>query len=175
MELSVILHCTQNYECLVSMDYKIRTTECPTSTPLHSIERSSAPFEFLQGHEEHKINLPIQSWNNRGQVKIKLNKTQTERRTDFVYRTAKVVSRLHDKVDFNREIGLKNRIINLMWWHVENLFFENKVCTWQLCCDCGSRRNNWTNFWTDSGGTGPSSDNSIGMFQFFLKAKWNYQ
>ena len=125
--------------------------------------------------EEHKINLPIQSWNNRGQVKIKLNKTQTERRTEFVYRTARVVSRLHEKVDFNREIGLKNRIINFMWWHVENLFSENKVCTWQLCCGCGSCRNNWTNFWPDSGGTGPSSDNSIGMFQFFLKAKWNYQ
>ena len=107
--------------------------------------------------EEHKNNLPNQPWNNRGQVTLKLNKTQTEqRRTEFVYRTARVKDRIQEKVDFNREIGLKNRIINLMWWHVENRFSENNVFTWQLCCDCVSCRNNWTNFWTDSGGTGPS-------------------
>ena len=77
--------------------------------------------------EEHKINLPIQSWNYKGQVTLKLNKTQNERR-----RTAGVVKRIHEKVDFNCEVGLKNRIINLMWWHVENRFSENNVCTWQL-------------------------------------------
>ena len=41
-------------------------------------------------------------------------------------------------------------------WHVENRFSENNVCTWQLCCDCGSYWNNWINYWTDSGNTGPS-------------------
>ena len=107
--------------------------------------------------EKNKINLLIRLWNNRGQVTPKINKTQTMRgRTEFVYRTDGVVKRIHEKVDFNCEVGLNNRIIIPMWWHVEYRFFENNVCTWQLCCDCGSCRNNWTNFWTDSGATGPS-------------------
>ena len=43
------------------------------------------PSKLYKDIEEHKINLPIESWNNRGQVTLKLNKTQTERRrTEFV-------------------------------------------------------------------------------------------
>ena len=97
--------------------------------------------------EEHKINLPIQSWSNRGQVMLKLFMTQTERRrTEFVFRTDRVVNRINEKVDFNWDFGLKNRIINLMWWYVEDRFSENNVCTWQLCCNSGCCRNKWTIF-----------------------------
>ena len=71
---------------------------------------------FYQDIEDQKSNLPIHSWNNRGQVTLKLNKTQTEwRRTEFVYRTARRVKIIHEKLDYNCEVGLKNRIINLMW------------------------------------------------------------
>ena len=83
--------------------------------------------KLYQDINEHKINLSIQSWKNRGQVTLKLNKTRTERRTEFVYRTSRVVYSIHYNVDFSREIGLKNRIINLMLWHVENRFSENNV------------------------------------------------
>ena len=142
---------------LCSLQSSVETTECPTSTPLHPIEGSSAPFDTLQGHWGAQ-NQPTHSiMEQQGQVTLKLNKTQKERkRTQFVYRTARVVNRIHEKVDFNCEVGLKNRIINLMWLHVENRFSENNVCTWKLCCECGSNGNNWTNFWTDSGGIGPS-------------------
>ena len=107
--------------------------------------------------EKNKINLPIRSWNNRSQVTLKIDKPQTKRRrTEFVYRTARVENRIHEKIDFKCEVGLNTRIINPLCWHVENRFFEKNVCKWQLCCDCASCRINWTNFWTDSGDTGPS-------------------
>ena len=116
----------------------------------------SAPFETLQGLWGAQ-NQPTHSIMEQERASNAEVKTQTERwRTEFVYRTARVVNRIHEKVDFNCEVGLKNWIINLMWWHVENRFSENNVCTWQLCCNCGCCRNSWTNFWTDSGGIGPS-------------------
>ena len=63
--------------------------------------------------EEHKINLPIQSW-NRGQVKIKLNKTQTAK--DWICLQNCYSEQITWESRQYREIGLKNRIINLMWW-----------------------------------------------------------
>ena len=130
-------------------DYKaqlrlLNVLPLPLFTQLNDLLLLSKLYKDI---EEHIINLPIQSSNNRGQVTLKLNKKQPERRrTEFVYRTARVVNRKHEKVDFNCEVGLKNRSINIMWWNVENRFSENNICTWQLCCDCGCCRNNWTNF-----------------------------
>ena len=97
---------------------------------------------------EHNINIPTcNPKSGRFTILFKLNKCKKERtRGAFVYGTCKVINRKKRKIQFTNPVGLKSRIVNLMWKFVDNRFCDSDPCTWQLCCDCRDCRNIWTSF-----------------------------
>ena len=76
-----------------------------------------------------------------------LNKCKKEKtRGEYIYRTCRVINRINEQIQFANHVGLKSRIVNLMWKFVDNGFSDSNLCTWQLCCDFYDCRNIWTSF-----------------------------
>ena len=92
---------------------------------------------------EDNTNVPICNPESGMSTKFfKLNNCRKEKtRGEFVYRTCRVINRINEKIQFANPLGLKLRIINLMWKFVDNRFFDSHPCTWQRCCDCCDCRN----------------------------------
>ena len=97
---------------------------------------------------EHNINIPTcNPESGRYTMVFKLNKCKNEKtRGEFVYRTCRIIKRINERIQFANPLGLKSRIVSLMWKFVDNRFSDSNPCTWQLCCDCCDCRNIWTSF-----------------------------
>ena len=66
---------------------------------------------------EHNINIPTCNPEaGRSTMFFKLNKCKKEKtRGEFVYRTCRIVNRINEKIQFANPLGLKSRIVGLMW------------------------------------------------------------
>ena len=63
---------------------------------------------------------------------FKQYKTRTEKaRGESVFRNCRLVNRIEKNIDISKPIGLKSRLIKIMWKFVDERFSETNVCTWQ--------------------------------------------
>ena len=81
---------------------------------------------------EHNINIPTcNPESGRSTMFFKLNKCKKEKtRGAFVYRTCRIINRINEKIQFANLLGLKLRIVSLMWKFVDNRFSDSKPVLW---------------------------------------------
>ena len=86
---------------------------------------------------EHNISIPTYNpESGMSTMFFKLNKCKKEKtRGECVYRTCRIINRMNEKIQFANLLGLKLRIVSLMWKFVDNRFSDSNPCKWQLCCD----------------------------------------
>ena len=62
---------------------------------------------------------------------------------NFCIHAKRLANLVPQKVDFTNTIGLKGRLLQLMWEHFEKRFDDSNPCSWKILCDC--TRNNCRN------------------------------
>ena len=93
----------------------------------------------LQQNQSTNTKQPVLSGNRsmRKHDYFDLTKKLLEKsRGEFFFRTQRIANRLHYRIDFGNQHGLKHRVLKQIWNDIMMRYKPENVCTWLICCDC---------------------------------------
>ena len=85
-----------------------------------------------------KLNQSTSTTNTRGTIFHLHTITKESQRSDFLYRTCKIVNRMEKHVNFMDTRGLKGRLLKCLWKFYNDHYDINNTCTWYPNCGCVS-------------------------------------
>ena len=95
--------------------------------------------EYELNWQNHcKLNQSTSTTNTRWTFSHMQSITKESQRSDFFYRTCKIVNRMDKHVNFMETRGLKGRLLKCLWNFYNHHFDINNTCTWYPNCGCVS-------------------------------------
>ena len=95
--------------------------------------------EYELNWQSHcKLNQSTSTTNTRGTLFHLHTITKESQRSDFFYRTCKIVNRMDKHVNFMDTRGLKGRLLKCLWKFYNDHYDINNTCTWYPNCGCVS-------------------------------------